>query len=71
MSKLSLDALKNRAEAIASEELMSSITGGNTNGCHCVSSPGTGSISQSLSKFFSTLAGFLFSGYSNSQHGMH
>lgn len=34
MSKLSLDALKNRAEAIASEELMNSITGGNTNKCH-------------------------------------
>ncbi len=34
MKKLSLDALKNRAEAIASEELMSSISGGTANSCH-------------------------------------
>jgi hypothetical protein len=34
MSKLSLDALKERAEAIASEELMASINGGTENSCH-------------------------------------
>jgi hypothetical protein len=34
MSKLSLDALKERAEAIASEELMASINGGTQNSCH-------------------------------------
>ena len=34
MSKLSLDALKERAEATASTELMSNISGGNENACH-------------------------------------
>lgn len=34
MSKLSLDALKERAEATASTELLASITGGNENACH-------------------------------------
>jgi hypothetical protein len=42
MSKLSLDALKNRAEAIASEELMSSISGGTENGCHDGTPPPAG-----------------------------
>lgn len=32
--KLSLDALKERAEAVASEELLNEIKGGNVNGCH-------------------------------------
>lgn len=32
--KLSLDALKERAGAVASEELMGSITGGVANACH-------------------------------------
>ena len=32
--KLSLDALKERAEATASTELLASITGGNENACH-------------------------------------
>jgi hypothetical protein len=32
--KLSLDALKDRAEAIASEDLLSSITGGLAEECH-------------------------------------
>lgn len=32
--KLSLEALKERAEAIASEELMESINGGLENKCH-------------------------------------
>lgn len=36
MSKLSLDALKERAEAIASEELLASVSGGSANGCHVV-----------------------------------
>lgn len=34
MSKLSLDALKERAEATASTELISSISGGTENSCH-------------------------------------
>jgi len=32
--KLSLEALKERAEAVASEELMGSISGGLLNACH-------------------------------------
>jgi len=34
MSKLSLEALKLRAEAVASEELLASISGGTNNDCH-------------------------------------
>ena len=34
MSKLTLDALKERAEVTTSEELLESITGGNENACH-------------------------------------
>lgn len=34
MSKLSLDALKQRADAVASEELMGQISGGTDNDCH-------------------------------------
>tara|TARA_B110000093_G_scaffold99857_1_gene107373 strand:+ start:135 stop:326 length:192 start_codon:yes stop_codon:yes gene_type:complete len=34
MSKLSLDALKERAGAVASEELLNSISGGTANDCH-------------------------------------
>lgn len=34
MSKLNLDALRMRAEAVASEELLASICGGNDNACH-------------------------------------
>lgn len=34
MSKLSLDALKERAEAVASEDLLNSISGGTENACH-------------------------------------
>ena len=34
MSKLSLDALKERAEATASTELMAAISGGQENACH-------------------------------------
>ncbi len=33
--KLSLDALKEKAKTVVSEELMSSISGGD-GGCHCV-----------------------------------
>ena len=32
--KLSLEALRERAEAIASEELMANISGGTDNACH-------------------------------------
>jgi hypothetical protein len=34
MSKLSLNALKERAEAIASQDLLNSISGGTENACH-------------------------------------
>lgn len=34
MSQLSLDDLKERAEAVASEELLNSISGGTENACH-------------------------------------
>jgi len=34
MNKLSLDALKQRAEAIASEDLLATISGGTENCCH-------------------------------------
>lgn len=34
MSKLSLDALKERAEATASTELLATINGGTANACH-------------------------------------
>lgn len=34
MSKLNLDALKERAEVIALTELLASITGGNENACY-------------------------------------
>ncbi|WP_339708564.1 hypothetical protein [uncultured Kriegella sp.] len=34
MSKLSLDALKQRAEAVASDELLNTISGGLENACH-------------------------------------
>lgn len=35
MSKLSLDALKERAEAVASVDLLNSISGGIEDACHC------------------------------------
>jgi hypothetical protein len=38
--KLSLEALKERAEAVASEELLNEIAGGNANGCHIVARSG-------------------------------
>jgi hypothetical protein len=34
MNKLSLDALKERAEAVATEDLLSTISGGTENSCH-------------------------------------
>ncbi len=34
MSKLSLEALKMRAEAVASEDLLATISGGTENSCH-------------------------------------
>lgn len=49
--KLSLDALKERAEAVASEELLSSITGGLAEECHngsCESTGGWWSLAWSM-----------------------
>ncbi|MEG2078413.1 hypothetical protein [Chryseobacterium sp.] len=34
MNKLSLDALKQRAEAVASEDVLATISGGLENSCH-------------------------------------
>lgn len=34
MNKLSFEALKNRAEAVVSEQLLNSISGGTENSCH-------------------------------------
>tara|TARA_B110000908_G_C10265169_1_gene463110 strand:- start:6193 stop:6360 length:168 start_codon:yes stop_codon:yes gene_type:complete len=34
MSKLSLDAFKEKAEAVASKDLLNSISGGTENSCH-------------------------------------
>lgn len=34
MNKLSLDALKERAEAVATEDLLLTISGGTENSCH-------------------------------------
>lgn len=34
MSKLTLEALKERAEAVASEDLLATISGGTENACH-------------------------------------
>lgn len=34
MNKLSLDILKQRAEVVASEELLNAISGGTENACH-------------------------------------
>ena len=39
MSKLSLDALKERAEATASTELLATISGGLENACHNSNTP--------------------------------
>lgn len=39
MSKLNLDALRMRAEAVASEELLASISGGTANSCHDTPAP--------------------------------
>jgi hypothetical protein len=44
MKKLSLDALKNKAEGVASEELLNTISGGLENGCHTHYSTETGSV---------------------------
>jgi len=46
MSKLSFDALKERAEAVASEDLLNSISGGTENSCHTLpEGDGTGAVS--------------------------
>ena len=47
MSKLSLEALKLRAEAVASEELLASINGGTANACHNNTPPPTTVIENS------------------------
>lgn len=39
MSKLSLDALRMRAESITSEKLMASVSGGTENACHDTPAP--------------------------------
>lgn len=39
MNKLSLEALKMRAEAVASEDLLATISGGNENSCHDAKAP--------------------------------
>ena len=39
MSKLSLNALKERAEATASTELLATISGGTANSCHLTGYP--------------------------------
>ena len=36
MEKLNLDALKLRAEAVISQNLLASISGGTENGCHII-----------------------------------
>ena len=38
--KLSLEALKERVEAVASKELLESIAGGNADGCHIIAKSG-------------------------------
>lgn len=41
MEKLSLDALRERAEAVASEDLLATISGGTENACHDEPTPST------------------------------
>lgn len=55
--KLSFEALKERAEAIVSEELLASINGGLENACHdgCTA---TGTPSMSMSEFYNALGQF-------------
>jgi hypothetical protein len=54
MSKLSLDALKERAEATASNELLDTISGGTANSCHQQS----GGFWGTVSSWFSSIADF-------------
>ena len=42
--KLSLDALKERAEATASMDLLATISGGTSNDCHDTPAPLTGNL---------------------------
>lgn len=46
--KLSLDALKERAEATASTELMETISGGTANACHDKPKPKTESTAHTI-----------------------
>lgn len=52
MSKLTLDALKSKADAVASNDLLATISGGNENDCHTIepdySTPGDGSATHFL-----------------------
>ncbi len=57
MSKLSLDALKERAEATASTELMAAISGGLENACHDGGSTTTTTPSTTTSSDFELSAG--------------
>jgi hypothetical protein len=55
MSKLSLNALKERAEAVASQDLLNSISGGTENACHDgATGPGMSwrEIEKKLGEFF-------------------
>jgi hypothetical protein len=66
--KLSLEALKERAEATASIELLATISGGLENDCHdvptwtvdctCTTTPATGTPSMSMSEFYHALGQF-------------
>ena len=52
MSKLSLDALKERAEATASNELLATISGGTENACHNSSTTQPDSTWDQITGFF-------------------
>jgi len=51
MSKLSLEALKQRAEAVASEDLLATISGGTKNDCHPGDEGGGGPIDPNADKY--------------------
>ena len=58
MSKLSLDALKERAEAVASTDLLNTISGGTENSCHPGDSVET--YNQAKQDLYTTLFGWMF-----------
>lgn len=51
MNKLSLDALRLRAEAVASEDLLATISGGMENACHPNPGNGGGPIDPNAEKY--------------------